>query len=102
MKTSTIYSQEAEEWRRECIKCRIICADLNELRKHRERIHGICAYCVTSDLSLDHVIKKHRVCVFCHQLGIYAPVMSSGTHEIKHILKYHPRTPRVLLSVAIT
>lgn len=89
---SLIYQhQVVENYRRECIKCKIVCVDLNELRQHREQAHALCAYCITPDLSLEHVIKKHKVCVFCHQLGIYAPLMRGREDEIEHIKKYHPR-----------
>jgi hypothetical protein len=79
------------EHQKECIDCNLLYSDLNELRRHRETVHGGCAYCIISDLSLDHVIKKHRVCVFCHSQGIYAPLMRGREDEIEHLKKYHPR-----------
>ena len=54
---------------KECIECNAVFTDPNKLRQHRELVHGGCAYCIKHDLSLEHVIKQHKVCVFCHQLG---------------------------------
>ncbi|MGB6529579.1 MAG: hypothetical protein WBF33_15845 [Candidatus Nitrosopolaris sp.] len=48
-------------------------------------------------MSLEHVEQNHiKVCVWCHELGIYAPIMRGREDEIEHLKKYHPQRQKIL------
>jgi hypothetical protein len=72
-------------------------ADENERRRHVETKHRRCGYCYQSDLSIEHIMKEHPSrCIWWHEKGLYAPVLTGATHEVIHMKKYHPRPQKIL------
>jgi hypothetical protein len=78
-----------------CHKCLQKFRDFNDLRRHKEKEHSVCAYCLNDKINvddyLDHVIKEHPyLCVWCHLAGFYAPPTSGISREVEHMKKFHP------------
>lgn len=72
-------------------------ADENERRHHVETKHHACGYCYQADFSMEHMMKEHLgSCIWCHEQGLFAPSFAGTEDEIRHLKRYHPRTPKIL------